>query len=291
MLDGAVTLEMSEFVDADDTASAPADDTEAFVHYAARAGVKFARKSQNLRGDQDDWDELNHLRFRFHSYILVIGDIYNVVPFSDDIEPDVEDYGEKEWRRFNATFDRRMAKLVHRKAREARSDSFLLTEVAKKGLRTHLSGLRKYINESEFPDATKKKLLAKVDEFEAALHERRMSMNFVYGFIGVVVGTIGLVADASTIGDSSIVGKLMKGMAEAAVEAKAETETILALVAPARRCKSKGQPRALRRKRGSLLCNRRSRQVHGNPSRPTSMTRYRSEADFNIDGKYAALDK
>ena len=222
-------METSDFVDQDDIESAPAEDTDAFTHYAVRASEKFSSRIANYRGDQEDWENLNEARFGFHNYILAIGSIYGVSPFDDVPFIDFENYANKEWRAFKSQYDRRMATLIHSKARASRSDGFLLTETTKEGIRTHLAGLRKYINESQLPVKDKKKLLGKVDEFEKSLAGRRMNMNAVYLFAGFMLSHA---ADLTTVIDSDIVHKLVGGVVAVANEATARTEEVVALMAP-----------------------------------------------------------
>lgn len=223
-------MNLSDFVDDEDIASAPSDDGEAFLHYARRASDKFNRQTQSLRTDNnEDWEVLNEARMAFHNYIMAIADTYNMSPFPDSTALENGDYGNVDWRTFKSVFDYRMTKLVHAKARATNSDGFLLTEAAKAGIRTHLSGLRKYVTESDLPEKTKKKLLDKVDEFEAALHKRQMSMTVVYAFAGFIIGNL---ADATTILDSNIVHKLLNNVFHVASEEVAKTEEVAKLIAP-----------------------------------------------------------
>lgn len=222
-------LDMSDFVDEDDLANAPADDLEAFIHFARRAADKFSQHTQGLRGDNDDWEFLNEARMAFHNYILAIGETYDMAAFPDSCIKGTGNYGQADWREFKSQFDFRMTKLIHRKARAIRPDGFLLTEAAKEGIRTHIAGLRKYITEGQLPEKTKKKLLAKVDEFEAALHKRQMSMTVVYAFIGFITGNF---ADVTTIADSTVVHKLLGNVFHVASSEVAKTEEVTALMAP-----------------------------------------------------------
>ena len=221
-------MEITEFFDDEDIEGAPADDTGTFVYYARLAGDKLNERVEGLRDIQEDWTFLNEARLAFHNYILAIGDTYNVAPFNEPTHIEVENYANKEWRAFKNVFDRRMATLIHTKMRASRSDGFLLTENAKKGIRTQLSGLRKYIAESDLPDKTKKKLLAKVDEFETALHGRTMNMAVVHAFAG---GIMAYLANAATIADSAGVHKLLNGVFHVAEEAAEATQEIVALMA------------------------------------------------------------
>lgn len=223
-------MNLSDFVDDDDIASAPSDDAEAFIHYARRADDKFNQRTRNLRGDNnDDWEVLNDARMAFHNYIMAIADTYNVASFPDSTALENGDYGHADWRAFKSVFDYRMTKLVHTKARATNTDGFLLTEVAKEGIRTHLSGLRKYITESDLPEKTKKKLLDKVDEFETALHKRKMNMTAVYAFAGFIIGNL---ADVTTIADSTVVHKLLNSVFHVANEEVVKTEEVTKLMAP-----------------------------------------------------------
>lgn len=220
---------MADFVDDEDIAGAPSDDAEAFAYYARIANEKFSKRVAGLGTDEDDWSFLHEARFSFQTYIYAIGSIYGVYPFDEAPVANIDDYGQREWRSFKAAFDRKAATLFHSRARAIQADGFLLTENAKDGIRKHLSGLRKYITESQLPEKTKKKLLDKVAEFDSALNGRQMNMAFVYGFAGFIFANL---ADATTIADSNIVHKLMNSVFSAAAEARAATEEFVTLSAP-----------------------------------------------------------
>jgi hypothetical protein len=220
---------MSDFVDDDDIANAPVDDIEAFVHYARRASDKFNDRTEQWEGNQDYSEDLNDARIALHSYILGIAHAYDVAEFAKMGGLNANAYGRNEWRSFKAQYDFLMTKLMHDRARATRADGFLLTETAKEGIRTHIAGLRKYITEGQLPEKTKKKLLAKVDEFETALHKRQMSMTVVYAFAGFVMGSL---ADATTIADSTVVHKLLNNVFHVASAEVAKTEEVARLIAP-----------------------------------------------------------
>lgn len=223
-------MNLSDFVDDEDIANAPSDDAEAFIYYARRADDKFNDRTRNLRGDNnEDWEVLNEARMAFHNYIMAIADTYDISPFPDSTALENGDYGHADWRAFKSSFDYRMTKLVHAKARATNTDGFLLTEAAKEGMRRHLAGLRKYVTETELPEKTKTKLLAKLDEFEAALHKRQMSMNAVYLFAGAILGNLSNIA---TVADSAAVHKLLNSVLNVAHEEVSKTEEVTKLMAP-----------------------------------------------------------
>lgn len=234
---------MSDFVEYDDFDSAPADDTEAFAHFARRASRKFGDRIANLTDTQEDWAELNEARIGFHNYILAIAHEYEVPPFSEVTHVDYENYANKEWRAFKTQFDFRMATLLHSKARASRSSGFLLTENTKEGIRDHLAGLRKYIIESDLPEGKRKKLLTEVDKFETALHGKRMNMTVVYAFAGFILGNL---SDVTTIADSSIAHRLLNNLFATTSEAAAKTEEIVTLMAPKPPLQITGPPAASR---------------------------------------------
>jgi hypothetical protein len=222
-------LEISDFVDAKDFQNAPSEDVDAFRYFALSANEKFREQTGQLRDIDEDWEALNAARVGFHNYIMAIGCTYDVAPFNDPQNVPPAQYANPEWLTFKGMLDYRLAMLMHARAKAERTAGFLLTVAAKKGFRTHLAGLRKYIDESDLPPKKKKELLAKVAEFEAALEGRRMNMTAVWLFAGFLLGNL---ADFAQIADSDIFRSLVTGVVKVANEAKEASDEMLTLAAP-----------------------------------------------------------
>jgi len=135
-------------------------------------------------------------------------------------------------------FDYKLAMLIHASAKAARADGFLLTVAVKKGFRTHLAGLRIYIDKSDLP-LKKKELLEKVAEFEAALEGRRMNMTAVWLFAGFLLGNL---ADFAQVADSDIFRSLVTDVVKVANEAKEASDEMLTLAAPMAPLRLAGPP-------------------------------------------------
>jgi len=160
---------------------------------------------------------------------MALGNVHGYTPFDDPANVPPFHYQDEDWHRFKSLFDYQLALLTHRKAKSEAAGGFALTAAVKKGFRTHIAGLRKYIDESGLPEKKKKELLAKVAEFEAALEGRRMNMAVVWLFAGCMLGHA---ADFVQVADSDMLKSLVTGVVKTANEAKEASDELLSLTAP-----------------------------------------------------------
>jgi hypothetical protein len=172
-------MQLHEFITSEELDALPDDDAhEAFAQFVRIAQTKLSQRVANLSADDDQrsWQLCNDARHGFMNIVVAAAKKFEVEPIASIIMPRNQDYDDHTFRQFQSDLDFFVTQLVLDNRSKAKRDSVTVTTELKAKVKTYVHHLRETIEKSDLSEDKRRKLLDRLDAFEAELETRRLSL-------------------------------------------------------------------------------------------------------------------
>lgn len=167
-------IDLEDLWDADEWHDLPDDDGEAFARLVVLARPRFESRLASAQNSEKD-----ALRFHYMTNLMGIAKDRKVAPFCNQETPYLRNFSSDFFEDFEADLRLHLAKTQSRKAKRAAEGMVNLTTKDSAVLRLHLKRMREKLEATEMEAWRKKRLMAKLDEFEEALRKGRVDLRVV----------------------------------------------------------------------------------------------------------------
>jgi len=173
-------MQLHDFIKAGEIENLPDNDPhEAFAQFVRIAQARLSERIESLSGDDDQqrsWQLTNDARHGFMNIVVAAAKKFEVDPIASISMPRNQDYDENTFRQFQADLDFFVTQLVLENSARAKRDSVSVSPDLKTKINTYVHHLRETIEKSDLDEDKRRKLLDRLDAFEAELEKRRLSL-------------------------------------------------------------------------------------------------------------------
>jgi len=210
-------MQIYAFVTREELDDLPEEPRAAFLDFVTLATRRLHEQRSQLNleieVDHDEWVAICH---NFAVIVVGVATEYEVYDVAGLHVPPASNFSELSFRQFMSELNRVTAQLAIWRASETRRDAVRLDDKERDRIRSHVSALREQVHESRLADKKKRELLSKLDEIEAALARRRVSMTAVALVLMAVLAVPGdLFSSANVV--NQLVVKVLATLGEAKV--------------------------------------------------------------------------
>jgi hypothetical protein len=210
-------MDIFDFITQDELDGLPEEPHQAFFMFVRHARRHLADWNRGLdQREESDWDSIQEARHGFTNVVLAAAKRFGIEPFSSMDVPRVGRFDRDIYGQLVADLDHYMTQLVLDTNLRGRADSTCLSTNSKDRIRSHLHHLREAVLKAALTESKKDDLLAKIDEFEAAMERKRL------GLLALTRLTIEILAIPGTVwGSYEVVTKLLSNITQTVAESKA----------------------------------------------------------------------
>lgn len=126
--------------------------------------------------DEDQWREVQDTRHSFVNILVGAAKRYGIDELASWQIPRIDDFGNTDYRQFQADIDHYVTQLAIGHSLRDRRDSVPVPQQSKEKIRDYLRALRECIEKADLSDAKRANLLDRLDEFEKELERRRLTL-------------------------------------------------------------------------------------------------------------------
>lgn len=171
-------MNVFDFITQDELDELPDDPRFAFLEFANHAQRRLSKKTQELGGTEEGWEELQEARHGFMNVLIAAGKRFEIEPFVEMEVPTRDSFQGADYQQFKTDLDHYTTQLVLDNSIRGRRETVLLTDKSKDRIRSHLVALRDCVSDSSLPDSKKSALKKRLDEFQADL-DRKSRLNLL----------------------------------------------------------------------------------------------------------------
>lgn len=167
-----------DFITQDELDDLPHEDgPRAFAMFVTTAQSKLAALTRGFDpSDENRWQEVQDTRHSFLNVVVGAAKRYEIDALSTWQIPHIDNFGNSDYRQFQADVDHYVTQLAIGHSLRNRRDSVPIPQESKDKIRDYLRALRECIEKADMSDAKRANLLDKLTAFEAELEKRRLTL-------------------------------------------------------------------------------------------------------------------